>query len=238
MARKASKSKSPATPHDAIVDAALALAAEQRWDEVRLGDIAARADVSLSELRAEFDGKLDIIAAFVRRIDQAVLDRLDPEIADEPARERLFDVLMTRFDALQPHKEAVRSIVRSFERRPGDLISWNPIAVRSMVWMLEAAGIDSSGRLGRVGAQGLAVVFARTLRVWLRDDDPGMARTMVELDRRLTEGGRWMRRLEGLASFAAAMDRVRRGRRGRRGRRREADPEDVADDMEDLGSGI
>jgi hypothetical protein len=105
-----------------------------------------------------------------------------------------------------------------------------------MVWMLEAAGIDSSGRLGMVGAQGLAVVFARTLRVWLKDDDPGMARTMVELDRRLTEGGRWMRRLEGLASFADAMDRMRRGRRGRR--RREASPEDMAEDMEDVGSGI
>ncbi len=135
MARKASKSKSPRTHEDAIIDAALALAAEQPWDQVRLGDIAVRADISLSDLRAAFDGKFDILAAFVRRTDQAVLDRLDPEIADEPPRERLFDVLMTRFDALLPHKEAVRSIVRSFERRPGDLISWNPIGVRSMVWI-------------------------------------------------------------------------------------------------------
>ncbi|WP_436638450.1 TetR family transcriptional regulator [Microbaculum sp. FT89] len=234
MARKTTKSKAQKakTPDD-IVDAALDLAADQPWDEVRLTDIAARAGVSLSALRAAFDGKTDILAAFTRRIDQAVLDALDPELTDEPARERLFDVLMTRFDALMPYKDAVRSIARSFERRPGDLIAMNPIAVRSMVWMLEAAGIDTSGRLGMVGAQGLAVAFGRTLRVWLRDDDPGMARTMVELDRRLTEGGRWMRRLEGLASFADAIDRVRRGRRRRR-RRYDEGPEPD----EEYGGGI
>ncbi len=232
MARKTTKTKAPepVTPDD-IVDAALALAAEQPWDEVRLTDIAARAGVTLSELRAAFDGKVDILAAFTRRIDRAVLDALDPEIADEPPRERLFDVLMSRFDALAPYKDAVRSIAGSLGRRPGDLIAMNPAAVRSMVWMLEAAGIDTAGRLGTIGAQGLAVVFGRTLRVWLKDDDPGMARTMVELDRRLTEGGRWMRRLEGLARFTDALDRVRRGRR-----RRRYDPE--PDEDEEGGAGI
>jgi len=232
MARSSKTSKSAEISKDAIVDAALALAAERPWEDVRLSDIAAEAGVSLAGLRASFDGKMDILAAFVRRIDQAVLDRLDPELTDEPPRERLFDVLMTRFDVLTPHKDAVRSIVKSFERRPGDLISWNPIAVRSMTWMLEAAGIDTGGRLAMVGSQGLAVVFARTLRVWLKDDDPGMARTMVELDRRLTEGSRWMRRLEGLSSFAGAMERMRRGRRRRRRERYDEDEQEVA------GSGI
>jgi len=239
MARKTTKAKSAdakvsAKSPDAIVDAALALAAEQPWDAVRLADIAARAGVSLSALRAAFDGKAAIVAAFMRRIDEAVLDALDPELADEPERERLFDVLMSRFDALMAYKEAVRSIAKSYGRRPGDLIAMNPVAVRSMVWMLEAAGIDTSGRLGMVGAQGLAVVFGRTLRVWLKDDDPGMARTMVELDRRLTEGGRWMRRLEGIAGFADAMDRVRRGRKRKR---YERESEDAGDD-EEGGGGI
>jgi AcrR family transcriptional regulator len=226
MARKPAQTKLP----DVILDAALALAAERPWDEVRLGDIAERAGVSLSDLRAAYDGKTDILAAFTRRIDRAVLDRIDPDLGEEPVRERLFDVLMSRFDALMPYREAVRSIAKSFERRPGDLIAWNPVAVRSMTWMLEAAGIDTGGRLGTVGAQGLAIVFGRTLRVWLRDDDPGMARTMVELDRRLTEGGRWMGRLEGLCSVAGAIGRIRRGRR----RRYEAAPPEE----ELAGSGI
>jgi len=228
MARKPARNNIP----DAIVDAALALAAERPWEEVRLTDIAQKAGVSLSDLRAAYDGKLDILAAFTRRIDQAVLDNIDPDLDVEPLHDRLFDVLMSRFDALNPYREAVRSIVAAFERRPGDLMSWNPVAVRSMTWMLEAAGIDTGGRLAGVAAQGLAVAFARTVRVWLKDEDEGMARTMVELDRRLSEGERWMRRLDWLCSIADAVGRMRRGRK-----RRRRDADDYMEEL-DEGAGI
>lgn len=235
MARKTSRTDKPADLTERIVDAALTLAATRPWQEVRLSDIAAEADVSLADLRERFDGKLDILAAFSRRIDREVLERLDPDLAQEPVRERLFDVLMARFDALQPYRAAVASIVRSFEARPGDLLMWNRVAVRSMVWMLEAAGIDTSSRLGAIGAQGMVGVYGRTLRVWLTDDDPGMARTMVELDRRLTEGGRWMGRIERLCSLAEAFGRLRKARRSRFRGRREGYGEP---DAEMAGSGI
>lgn len=233
MARKTTKKPETGISDDRIVDAALALAATRPWQDVRLTDIAAEAGVSLADLRERFDGKLDILAAFTRRIDRQVLEGLDPDLAQEPVRERLFDVLMGRFDALQPHRAAVTSIVRSFEARPGDMLTWNRVAVRSMTWMLEAAGIDTSGRLGAIGAQGMVAVYGRTLRVWLKDDDPGMARTMVELDRRLTEGGRWMRRLESLCSLADAFGRLRKVRRSRRRRDSYGEP-----DAEMAGSGI
>lgn len=211
-ARKAAASKLP----DVILDAALALAAEQPWESVRLSDIAERAGVTLSDLRGVYDGKTDILAAFSRRIDRAVLDNLDPDVAGEPARERLFDVLMTRFDMLMPYREAVRSIIKSVEARPGDLIAWNPVAVRSMTWMLEAAGGRTDGRIGAIAAQGLAIAFGRTLRVWLRDEDEGMARTMVALDRALSDGERWLRRLDSLGNIATGLRRMRQMRRSRR----------------------
>ncbi|MGH6848068.1 MAG: TetR/AcrR family transcriptional regulator, partial [Methylocella sp.] len=36
----------------------------------------------------------------------------------------------------------------------------------------------------------------RVLRVWFRDDDPGLASTMAELDRELTRGGSFVARAE------------------------------------------
>ncbi len=90
------------------------------------------------------------------------------------------------------------------------MLAWNAVAIRSMVWMLEGAGIDASGKMGALRAQGLAMAYARTLKVWLRDEDPGMARTMVELDRRLRDGEGWMRRLSGLCSFVEGVSRRRR----------------------------
>jgi cation transport regulator ChaC len=93
------------------------------------------------------------------------------DMAEEPPRERLFDVLMRRFEALAPYKEAVRSLMRSARRNPGLAFALNAMAVRSQHWMLEAAGIRASGPKGALRSQGAALMFARVLAVWL-DDDP------------------------------------------------------------------
>ena len=82
---------------------------------------------------------------------------------EEPARERLFDVLMRRLEALAPYKEAVRSLMRSARRNPGLALALNAMAVRSQQWMLEAAGIGASGPHGALRAQGAALMFARVL---------------------------------------------------------------------------
>lgn len=222
MARRTTSSDEP---RDRIVDAALALAGEMPWDRVRLGDIAERAGVDLVTLRALFADKGAILAAFSERIDRAVLSSLDPEMSDEPARERLFDVMMARLDALAPYREAVGSIMRAYGRDPVALLAWNAGAQRSMTWMLEAAGIGSSGRLGALRAQGLAVAFARTLRVWLDDDDPGLARTMATLDRRLRDGESCLRRLDTLCAVAGGVSRILRGSGSRRRREGEPRPE-------------
>lgn len=224
MARRTS-TKATADPRQAAIDAALELAAERDWDSIRLSEIAARAGISLSDLRDLFDGKLEILAGFVSRIDRQVLDSVDPDLAAEPPRDRLFDVMMSRFDALSPYRQAVRSIGRGLARRPADLMAWNPIAVRSMSWMLEAAGIDASGRRGALRAQGLALVYGRTIRVWLDDDDPGMSRTMVALDRGLRGGETWLRRVDNVCAVVGAARRAGRSRRARRGSAPDAGPE-------------
>ena len=82
-------------------------------------------------------------------------------MAEEPPRERLFDVLMRRLEALAPHREAIRSLMRSASAIPALRFALNGLAVRSQRWMLTAAGIDAAGPRGAIRAQGLALLFAR-----------------------------------------------------------------------------
>jgi hypothetical protein len=145
---------------------------------------------------------------------------LDPELADQSARDRLFDVLMRRFEALAPHREAVRSLYRSARTNPQLAMGLNKLAVRSQQWMLSSAGIGSSGMIGGMRAQALAGFFARAMQTWLDDEDPGLARTMASLDRQLATA-------ERLAGFAREMCRFVPGCRPRRSQRDEAAfPED------------
>jgi AcrR family transcriptional regulator len=204
MARKPARAKAttPAAPtgsdRERIVAAFMALLAEKSFEQIDLSEIAARAGVSLGALRGEFPSTLAIYAAHVKAIDRAVLDGGEGDMADEPPRERLFDVLMRRIEVLAPHKEAVHSLLRSAGRNPGLALALNAMAVRSQQWMLTAADIHASGPRGLLRAQGLALLFARVLRTFVRDDDEGHARTMAALDRELGRGARLVGLLDDL----------------------------------------
>jgi AcrR family transcriptional regulator len=209
------------TNRDRIVDALMALLAERRFEEIGFGDIAARAGLGLADCRADFGSTLGVLAAHVKSIDRQVLAGVAPDMLEEPPRERLFDVLMRRLEVLGPHKAAMRSLLRSAARNPGLAVALNSLAVRSQQWMLTAADIDAAGPGGMIRAQGLALLYARVLRVWIDDDDPGLARTMAALDRSLDRGARWAGLLDNLCRLGP-FGRRRGGDDGYR-RRRPAD---------------
>lgn len=231
MARKATRSKArrstssarPAptgTPRERIIAGFMALLSEQAIERIGLAEIAERAGVTLADLRGEFGTPLAILAAHVKELDRKVLAEVDPDMAEESPRERLFDVLMRRLELLGDHKEAVRSLLRSARRDPPLALALNAMAVRSQQWMLTAAGISASGPKGMVRSQGLALLFANVLRTWVDDDDAGLARTLAALDRELARGQRFAGLLDDLCRIPEAACNLRKRMRGsRRGRR-------------------
>jgi AcrR family transcriptional regulator len=223
--RKAPPSAPPprgTSDRDKAVDALMALLAEHRLEEIGLAEVAGRAGIKLSQLRAEFGSILAILAAHMKDIDRAVLAGGDADMTEESARERLFDVLMRRLEAMAPYKEAVRSIIKSVRCNPPLALAFNAMAVRSQHWMLEAAGISASGPRGALRTQGAALLFARVLGVWVDDEDEGLDRTMAALDRGLAKAERWVGFCEDLCAIPAC---ILRGPRRRRHRDVEEEPE-------------
>lgn len=225
MARRPARAR-PAPPppptgtdRERIIAAFMALLAEKRFEAIDLGEVAERADVSLAALRGEFGSTLAIFAAHVKAIDRAVLAGGEGDMSEEPPRERLFDVLMRRIELLAPHKEAVRSLLRSASRNPGLALALNGLAVRSQQWMLTAADIHASGPRGMLRAQGLALMWARVLRTFVNDEDEGHARTMAELDRALGRGARLIGLLDDMCRFVPRFRPRRRRYRDEDGRR-------------------
>lgn len=183
---------------DRVIDAAMELAAQKGWEQVSLLDIAQKAGVPLSRLYGRFPGKQEVLAAFSHRVDEAVLAEQAGEDLEEPARDRLFDILMLRFDHLQPHREAIRSILDAYRRDPLLALGGLRQLHRSMRWMLEAANLSSSGLRGELRVEALCAIYAATLRTWLEDDSADMAKTMASLDGLLRRIERPAAVLEGL----------------------------------------
>jgi AcrR family transcriptional regulator len=201
------KRRTPALPKDPrqrLIAAALALAADKGWRRTGMADIAAAAGVSLAETQRLFRSKFALLAGFRRDIDQAVLAGAAPS-ADESVRDRLFDVLMRRFEALKPHRVALKVILRDSIGTPAPVKAL-PGLLRSMSWMLAAASIPAAGYRGRLTTRLVAALYLSVFPAFLQDDGADLGTTMAVLDRRL-------RQVETLVStFAPIAARVRKPR--------------------------
>lgn len=171
----------------AIVEALLAVTARLGWQNVTFAAIAAEAGTSLLSLRRAYPDKNAILDAYFAWLDEAMLAGGAPDAGD-PARERLFEILIRRFEAMAPYRNAVRSILADGARDP---FRW-PAQARhlheSMALALEAAGVSASGLLGKARVGGLASLYLLVMRKWLSEEDPELGNTMAELERLLRRG--------------------------------------------------
>ena len=185
--RKSGAARSEA---DRIIDATLALISTEGWRKLSLSAIAAAAELPILQVYRVFHSKQAILCGLYSRIDQIVLT--DPPAAepDERARDRVFDLMMRRFDALRPYKPALDVLRRELLGSPVTALCAGASFLRSMRWMLEAAEIPASGVQGAIAVKLAAAAYLSAMRVWQHDDSQDLARTMAALDTRL-------RRIEG-----------------------------------------
>lgn len=185
------------TRRDRIVDAALELASERGWANVRLHQVGERVGLSLAEVSHEFRD-LDALAnAWFERALAALLAAPSEEIGERRPPERLLAVMMRWFDTLAPQREVTAQMLEA-KLYPGHPQHWVPLIFdlsRLVHWFLDAARIASTGRARQLAEVGLTVILLASLRVWLRDDSVGQERTRVYLGRRLATADRWIGRL-------------------------------------------
>ena len=163
----------------ALIASAFHLAAERGWAQVSVAAAARAASLPLHEARARFPAKAMILLRFGRMADQAALQDAP---ADGPVRDRLFDLLMRRFDALQAQRAGVLALLRTLPADPPTALLLALATRRSMRWMLEAADVSTRGLRGELRVRGLMAVWLWTVRSWERDDSADLSTTMAALD--------------------------------------------------------
>lgn len=177
---------------DRIIDAAFARIPTQGWRELSLAAIAAAAGLPILRVYRSFHSKQVILCAFFRRIDEAVLAVPPAAEPDERPRDRLFDLLMRRFDALRPYKPALEVLRRELPADPVAMLAVGAALLRSMRWMHEAADLATGGVRGAIAVRLTAAAYLAAARVWHRDDSPDLGQTMAALDARLRRVERWL----------------------------------------------
>jgi AcrR family transcriptional regulator len=144
----------------------------------------------MSALYRHYPTKADLLTGLGRMVDQAALSENLPG-EDESPRDRLFDLMMRRFDLLSAHRAGVKAILRDLRLDPLSALIQARQLELSMRWTLQSAGIPTRGLLGRARVRALGLLYLLVLRVWEKDDSPELDRTMKALDQRLRQAEQW-----------------------------------------------
>jgi len=182
----------PALRRD-LARAALSLAASTPWREVTLVKLADSANRPVSEYYGASVGEaLDCVE---EAFDRAIGDSLDKLDNSQSVRDRLFELIMRRFEAMEPHRAAVLAMEQGQDRDPTLMAGAHQRHVRCARWVLAIAGLEADGMTGQARAQGLGVIIGQARAAWRGDTAGDFAKTMASLDKNLRRAeemfGRW-----------------------------------------------
>jgi len=165
-----------------LIAAVFDQAALRGWADVNIAEAARDAGLPLDQVRARFPGRGAVLLRFGVMADQAAL----AVGSSEPSpRERLFDMVMSRFDALQQHRAGILQLLRAMRTDPATSMLLYGATLRSMKWLLDAAAIPSTGIIGGLRVHGLLALWLYAVRAWESDESPDLSATMAAVDRGL-----------------------------------------------------
>jgi ubiquinone biosynthesis protein COQ9 len=188
----------------ALITAFFRLAADAGWRHANVAAAAREAGLSLAQARETFPNRGVVLLRFGRLADQAALASATTEGS---VRDRLFDLLMSRFEALQAQRAGVLALLRALPLEPATAALLALATQRSMRWMLQAAGVPASGLPGSLQMRGLLAVWLWGLRAWQRDETADLSGTMAALDTALSraeQAAGWLGGRSGAAEPAEA----------------------------------
>ena len=192
-------------------------AAFDGWSHAALAMAAGEFGVPPERARLAFaGGQAQMIDAWFDAIDKAMLDAFPPErIAAMKIRERIRELVLFRFDAMRPHREALRRAL-AILAQPQNVVHGARLAWRAADRIWRVAG-DTATDFNHYSKRAILVgVYGSTTLVFLDDGNPDLADTRAFLNRRIDDVMRfekfkasWRGTRERLPSLSRFLGRLR-----------------------------
>ena len=161
------------------------------WGEAAMHTTAEEMCLSASDVARLFPkGLASVVTIGSDNVDAKMeakfMSRFADTLDEMPVHVKIKELLLIRFEILQPHKEAVRKMI-TFMAKPvqAELSSRLVFNTLDRVW--RAAGDRSTDYNFYTKRATLAAVYGSTLLAFLGDDTPDMQKTRAFLDRRLQD---------------------------------------------------
>ncbi len=185
---------STTSPSD-ILQAALDLAEEKGWDNIRLYQVAERLQITLEDIHAHFPDLNAVANAWFHQARLHMVSTPDGDLDTQPARHRLSVTMSRWLDFVARHPKVTTQIIRA-KLHPPHVHHWVPMIfdLSNLIhWWLDAAHISAVGRKRQFAEVGLTAIFLSTLAMWSSDRTSGQHKTHKFLNKNLKRIDRTLR---------------------------------------------
>ena len=210
---------------EAFVESMLRHVPFDGWSEAAVQVTAEELGMPASAVDGLFpSGVIGVIETGLKDIDDQMVDifmaRFGAEITTMPVHIKVRELLLARFELLQPHKEAVRKLL-AFMAQPRYAKLGTSLVYKTLDRVWRAAGDRSTDYNFYTKRVTVGAIYAATLLAFLDDDTPDMQKTRAFLDRRLKDVANVPKATKPIRKAASLIGKIvknaasmRSGRRG------------------------
>lgn len=161
------------------------------WSEGAMQTTAEEVEMSASDVSRLFPRGIASVVVIASddvdgKMEAEFMSRFAGRLDETPVHIKIRELLLIRFEILQPHKEAVRKMI-TFMAKPAQAGLGSRLVFNTLDRVWRAAGDRSTDYNFYTKRATLAAVYGSTLLAFLDDDTPDMQKTRPFLDRRLQD---------------------------------------------------
>ncbi len=179
----------------AVLKKILLLLNETPWQQLTIPTLIAQLELDSEKIPSSLKSKEGLLKGLIRLIDEETLDLFGEGPKEVSLHDRLFDLVMCRFDAMAPYKKGLKSI---WDELPTHPLFFLPALIQgffSLNHLLEKIGFDQNPFCDKLYLGSFAVFYLSAIRVWHKDETPDQSQTMAYVDQGL-------KKLNALLTFA------------------------------------
>jgi len=207
-------SHSEITP-EAFIEAMLVHVPFDGWTETAIQVTADQLGLSASQITQLFPrgiaGLVEIGSDEVdRHMEELFINRFADNLDNMPVSKKIREMLLIRFEILQPNKESLRKMI-AFMAQPAQAKLGSKLLYKTLDRIWRIAGDRSTNYDFYTKRATLGAVYGSTILAFLDDDTPDMQKTRAFLDRRLQDVARIPKAVKPLQAAFYALGRTLKG---------------------------
>ena len=184
-----------------IIEESFLLIEKSGWEEFSIDKFSMEKKYKITEVKNLIDNKNDLLIEFSKMIDEKVESNIDvEEFENSNVKDNIFELIMTRFDAMTPFKGGLIRIIHEI-KNPIILKEISHNILESMDFYLEFSNAYDDSIFDTLKKKSLFLIYSYCFKAWLNDDSKELSKTMSELDRLLNYAEKFSKKIKDFFLF-------------------------------------